>query len=411
MQVASLVRTRLGLKNHRVERVSEENGRIVVALDAVGRRWLPCSGCGTFDRVRDRRPERRWRHLPVWDIPVELTYRPARVACSGCGSPRVEVIPWSIGKSTLSRPLVVELATWSRLLAWDTVADLFGVSWATVLSAVEQAVAYGLHRRDLSGLRVIGVDELSRRKGHVYHTNVYDIGSQPRRLIWSGEGREKKTLEGFFDDLGHEQAKRIEAVCCDMWANYVDVVKVRAPQAALVFDKFHIVRHLLEAVNDVRKEEARMLKHTYPELLKGTRYVFLKNPENLTDRQRLRLATLEHQRGLKVLRAYELKELFRHLWEYRSRAWAKKYLDRWFWWATHSGIEPMRDFAWMLRRHEAGILAYFDHRIDNGAVEAMNNNAKAISHRARGFRSERVFTLAMLHCMGRLELPEALKTP
>lgn len=112
-----------------------------------------------------------------------------------------------------------------------------------------------------------------------------------------------------------------------------------------------------------------------------------------------------------MLRAYKLKELFRHLWEYRSRAWAKKYLDRWFWWATHSGIEPMRDFAWMLRRHEGGILAYFDHRIDNGAVEAMNNNTKAISHRARGFRSERVITLAMLHCMGRLELPEALKTP
>lgn len=317
------------------------------------------------------------------------TARPG--ACSGCGTPKVEVIPWSIGKSPLSRPLVVELAEWSRLLAWDVVARLYGVSWATVVSAVEQAVAYGLARRDLSELRVIGVDELSRKKGHVYHTNVYDIGSEPRRLIWSGEGRSKATLERFFHDLGDEQAKRLEAVCCDMWANYVDVIKVKAPQAGLVFDKFHIVRHLLEAVNDVRKQEARALKRDFPELLKGTRYIWLKNPENLTDRQRLRLAELEHQRGLKVLRANELKELFRHLWTYRSKAWAKKYLRQWFWWATHSRMEPIKDFAWMLRRHEEGVLAYFDHRIDNGAVEAMNNNAKAISHRARGFRSERAF--------------------
>jgi transposase len=124
VQVASLVRNALALKNHRVDRVAAVDGRIVVHLEPIGRRALPCSACGTFDRVRDRRPERRWRHVPVWDIPVELRYRPARVACSACGTPKVEAIPWTMGKSTLSRPLLVELATWSRLLAWDVVADL-----------------------------------------------------------------------------------------------------------------------------------------------------------------------------------------------------------------------------------------------------------------------------------------------
>ena len=406
MQLASLVRDALGLKNHRVEAVGRDDGKITVLVERIRGRWLPCSGCGTFDKMRDRLPERRWRHLPIWDVPVELRYRPARVACSGCGTPRVEVIPWAMGKSTLSRPLIVELATWSRLLAWDVVARLFGVSWSTVVGAVDQAVAYGLARRELSGLRVIGVDELSRRKHHVYHTNEYDIGSEPKRLIWSGEGRKEKTLEAFFRFLGPEQAKRLEAVCCDMWAPYVDVIREQASQATLVFDKFHIVRHLLDAVNDVRKAEARALQASHPELLRGTRYVWLKNPENLTDRQRLRLAELEKRGGLKVLRAYEQKELFKKLWDYRSRAWARGYLDRWFWWATHSGLEPLREFAWMLRRQEEGVLAYFDHRIDNGAVEAMNNNAMAIAHRARGFRSEKAFTLAMLHCLGGLELPE-----
>jgi transposase len=408
VQVASLVRTTLGLNNHRVQEVALREGRIVVDLDLIARRRLPCSVCGTFDPVRGRLPRRTWRHLPVWEVPVELRYRPARVACSGCERPKVEVIPWAIGKSTLSRPLVVELAAWSRLLAWDVVAKLYGVSWSTVVSAVEQAVGYGLARRDLSEVRVIGIDELSRRKGHLYHTNVYDIGSVPRRLIWSKEGRDRKAIQAFFDFIGDDQAGRIEAVCCDMWANYVDVVKERAPQAGLVFDKFHVVRHLLDAVNDVRKVEARALSNAEPDLLRGTRYIWLKNPENLTDAQLLRLIELERRQGLKVLQAYQLKELFARLWDYRSKTWAAKYLDRWFWWATHSRMEPMRDFAWMLRRHEEGILAYFDHRIDNGAVEAMNNNAKAISHRARGFRSEKAFTLAMLHCLGNLELPPGL---
>ena len=110
--------------------------------------------------------------------------------------------------------------------------------------------------------------------------------------------------------------------------------------------------------------------------------------------------------SLKVVRAYLLKELFKDLWTYKSKAWAKKYLDRWFWWATHSRLKPLRDFAWMLRRHEDGILGYFDCRIDNGATEAMNNNAKAVSHRARGYRTEKAFTLALLHCLGGLELPK-----
>jgi transposase len=411
VQVATLLRRTLALDAHRVVSVTRPSAAIVVELEVVARRLLPCSSCGRPGRLRDRLAQRRWRHLPVWKIPVELVYRPARVACTNCATPKVEAIPWAMGKSTLSRPLIVELATWSRLLAWDVVARLYGVSWATVVQAVEHAVAYGLAHRDLSGLRTIGIDELSRRKGHIYHTNVYDIGSSPRRLIWSGEGRTKATLRRFFDDIGPERAEQLEAVCCDMWANYVDVVTKRAPDAKLVFDKFHIVKHLNDAVNEVRKHEARALKTSDPELLKATRYIWLKNPGNLTDRQRLRLAELEKRGGLKILRAYQLKELFRRFWNYRSKAWAKKYLDRWFWWATHSRMQSLRDFAWMLRRHEDGVLAYFDHRIDNGAVEAMNGNAKAVARRARGFRSEKAYTLAMLHCLGNLALPPHLYTP
>jgi len=403
VSLVSLVRKTLALKHHRVIRVAEQDGWLVVELDWIRRRRLPCSTCSKPSKVRERSPERSWRHVPLWGIDVELRYRPCRVSCRSCGKIKVEAIPWSIGKSPISKPLVVVLATWSRLLAWDVVARLYGVSWSTVVVAVNHAVDYGLERRDLSRLRYIGIDEISRKKGHVYHTNVYDL--ETKTLVWSKEGRSKETLEAFFNSIGPVQSAAIVGICCDMWANYVDVVKLRASQATLVFDKFHIVRHLLNAVNDVRKMEAKALKVADPELLKGTRYIFLKNPENLTDKQAPRLAEIM-KLNLKVVRAYLLKELFKDLWTYKRKAWAKKFLDRWFWWATHSRLKPLRDFAWMLRRHQDGILAYFDCRIDNGATEAMNNNAKAVAHRARGYRTEKAFTLSLLHCLGGLELPK-----
>jgi transposase len=402
--VASLVRNTLGLKRHRVVRVTEEAGHVVVDLDLIRRRQQPCSGCGTFAMVRDRLQQRRWRHVPLWGMPCVLRYRPARVRCELCGI-TVEAIPWSQGKSPIAQPLIVVLATWSRLLAWDVVARLFGVRWSTVYAAVQSAVEYGVARRDLSGVIILGIDELSRRKRHVYHTNVYDL--QTKRLLWSAEGRSARTLQDFFDWFGVENTARIQGICCDMWAPYVEVVKRRASGATLVFDRFHVVAKLLLAVDKVRTAEAKAMRSRYPKVLAHTRYIFLKNPENLTEWERIKLRDLERW-NLRTVRAYLLKELFNRLWSYKRKAFARRFLERWFWWATHSRLKPLRDFAWMMRRHIEGILAWFDLRIDNGAVEAMNNNAKAISHRARGYRTAKAFTTSMLHCMGGLQLPETV---
>ena len=320
--------------------------------------------------------------------------------------PRSTLFPYTtLFRSPLSQPLIVVLATWSRLLAWDVVARLFGVSWNTVRAAVEAAVAYGLANRDIDSVLFIWIDEINRRRGHIYHTRVYDLNR--KRLLWSAEGRDADTLRRFFEEMGPERCSRIKAVCCDMWAPYIDVVHEMLPNAAIVFDKFHIVRHLLEAVNTVRKAEAAALRKSNPDLLTGTRYIWLKNPENLTDKQRARLSTLERL-NLKINRAYLLKELFKQLWTYKRKGWARNFLNKWFWWATHSHLEPMKKFAWMLRRHEEGILAWFDFPISNGRTEAMNNNAKAVSHRARGFRTRKSFSLALLHCLGGLQLPQSV---
>lgn len=404
MLIESIVRKTLGLKYHRVVKVEEHEEGLLIHLDAKRRRKLTCSHCGRRARVRDRLKERTWRHVPLWGIQVLLSYRPARVKCASC-EVVVEEIPWSMGKSPLSEGLVQVLAIWSRLLAWEVVAQLFGVSWSTVHSAVKSAVRYGLDNRDTDHVEYIGIDEISRKKGHVYMTVVYDLGR--KRLIWTGKGRKEETLRNFFNEWGPERTARIKGICCDMWAPYIKVVKEQCSTAVLVFDKFHLIKHLLQAVDKVRKMEAQALKAEEPALLKGTKYIWLKNPGNLTPRQRQRLGYLQ-KLNLKIFRAYLLKELFRRLWSYKSRVWAARYLKKWFWWATHSRIKPLRDFAWLLRRHEDGILAYFDIRINNGATEAMNNNAKQISHRAHGFRSPEIFSLNLYHCLGRLPLPQTV---
>ena len=302
---------------------------------------------------------------------------------------------------------MVTLASWARVLTWQQVAALFHCSWSTVAAAVDEAVAYGLAHRDLSGVTHIGIDEISRKRGHVYVTNVYDLKS--RHLLWSGEGRAKETMEGFFDWLGKERAEQIEGVCCDMWQPYIDVIKARAPKSVLVFDKFHIVQHLTQAVDQVRRDEIREKGKAHKELMAKTRYIWLKNPWNLTDKQQTRLSELEHL-NLKINRAYLLKEAFREFWEYTRPGWAKRHLEKWFWWATHSRLEPMREFAWMLRRHQEDLMNYFRMPIHNGTVEGLNNKAKVISHKAYGFRTAKNYIRNLYHCMAELSLPETVHT-
>jgi transposase len=164
---------------------------------------------------------------------------------------------------------------------------------------------------------------------------------------------------------------------------------------------------LNQAVDEVRKQEALTLKKDNPELLKKTRYIWLKNPENLTDKQRARLGYLE-KLNLKVNRAYLLKESFRDFWDYSYPAAGKKYLTKWFWWATHSRLEPLRDFAWMLRKHQHGIINYFKCRITNGVTEGMNNKVKTIVKRCYGFRTIPTLQLALYHCLGKLPEPKNL---
>jgi len=405
MLLKSLLRRTLKVKCHKVQEIIETADRIEIHMDCKSRRRLRCSRCGTWARVRDRLARRHWKHVPLWGIPVDLVYRPARVDCPKCRRVTVEEIPWSQGKCRLSTGLIWLLSAMGKLLAWQVVARMYQVHWNTVKAAVQQAVAYGRQHRQIGPVLYIGIDELSRRKGHVYVTNVYDLTN--KSLLWSGEGRDKETLRQFFREHGEVLKGCIQGVCCDMWQAYVEVLEQELPDAILVFDKFHLIRHLHKAVDEVRRQEAAHHRKKGITLLKGERYLFLKNPENLTDKQQQTLSFLTRF-NLDITKAWLLKEEFRLVWLCETGKQAQRFLHNWFRKVGYSRLEPLKKFANMVKNHIDGILAWFETKLSNGIAEALNNTAKAISRRSRGFRTADAYSTVLMHCMGGLQLPHTM---
>jgi transposase len=369
-------------------------------VERIGQRRLKCGRCGRKARVRSQMGERRWQDLRVLVHPLVIVYAPSRVSCPRCGV-RMERVPWATPWARVTRPLGCLVAILARKLCWKDVAELCGLNWKTVVGVVRWAVDEGLKRRQLQPVRVLSVDEVSRRKGQKYFSLFYDLKRQV--LLWIGEDRTEATTTAFFDWFGR-RARSLRAVCLDMWAPYVSVIRERAAKAVLVFDRFHLIKHLNEAVDEVRRAMVRELKGEARDTIKGSRYLWLMNPWNLRPEAQDRLRDLVRQH-LPITKAYLLKEAFRRFWSYRERGWAQRFLRSWFWMATHSRLTPMRNFAWLVRRHEEGLLAWIDLRISNGAVEGMNNKIKLVAKRAYGFRTSTHFKLAIYHCCANLPLP------
>jgi transposase len=401
MRLETCIRKGLRLKAHRVRDVVEDGGGLVAEIEWIESRPLTCGNCSRRTRkIHSRQKTREWRDLRVRDQALVLRYRPRRVRCPACG-PRIEHLPWAYRWQRVTRALSLALAELSRKLTWKETAIYFGVDWKTVATAVKRAVEWGLKHRPWKPLHVIGIDEVSRRKGQRYLTLVYDL--LRRRLVWIGEKREAATMDQFFAWLGLRRRRSIQVVCCDMWAVYVDAVRLHLPWATVVFDRFHVVQHLSRAVDEVRRQTWRQLRGIERLAFKRTRWLWLKNPWNLRPAERRRLSAV-CRLNQPIVRAYYLKEAFQRFWDYRREGWAFPYLDQWLWWASHSRLEPFKRFARMIREHIDGIKAWTRLRISNGALEGMNNKVKVVSHRAYGFRKTETYITAIWHCYGDLPL-------
>jgi transposase len=365
-----------------------------------------CSICGLKGATYDRLPERRFQFVPLWGMAVFLLYAMRRVECPVHGV-KVEAVPWAVGKKRLTRSFCLFLAHWARRLSWKETAEVFGTSWRRVYEAVRWVVEFGLEHRNLTGVEAIGVDEIHWGKGQRYLTLVYQIDAGCRRLLYVGRERTAKTLLRFFHDMGRTWCSEVKFVCSDMWKPYMKVIAKKLGGAVHVLDRFHIVAKLNEALDQVRRSEARRLKaRGYRETLVNTKYCFLKNPQNLTPSQKLRLKDVLKY-DLKSVRAYLLKESFQLFWTYWSPHWARWFLRKWCTRAMRSRLDPIKKFVGTLRRHEDLILNWFKARktYSSGVVEGLNRKVNLITRKAFGFRSLQALQTALYHTLGCLPEP------
>lgn len=391
------------MKAHWVTEVVETEEGWVARVDRFGNRRLRCGHCGGETRMtRGRRRERRWKDLSLRDKAFWIVYRPFRVFCPRCGL-RVEKVPWARRWERVTQALAQAIALLAKKLSFKEVAEYFGLDWKVVATVVKRVVEEGLKLRKVKTLHILGIDEVSRKKGHRYLTLVYDL--KRGKLLWVGLDRKQETLDEFFRWLGKRRARTLRAICLDMWAPYLASVQHHAPQATLVFDRFHVVQHLNRAIDEVRRAEVRRLAHQEGIDLKKTRFILLKNPWNLTPKEHRRLSYLL-KLNLPIVRAYYLKEEFQRFWDYLQEKRAQAHLKQWFWWATHSRLQPIIEFARLVKDHLTGLLAWTKLRISNGALEGMNNKIKLVSHRSFGFRNPQFFMTAIYHCCA--DLPTTL---
>ncbi len=383
---------------------------IVIDIEPRKNGVMHCSVCGSRAGQYDhsRAEARLFDFVPLWNNPVYFRYRMRRVKCRTCGV-RVEEIPWADGKSHITKPYQLFLAKWARKLSWQEVARSFCTSWDTVYRSVKAVVDYGLEHRRMDGITAIGVDEIHHGNGHHYLTLVYQIDAGLRRLLFVGQRRTAKTLLRFFRELGKERCARLQFVCSDMWKPYIKVIRKKAPHALHILDRFHIVQHLNKAIDQIRNEEVRRLKSQGydEEVLKRTKYCFLKNEKNLTPKQKTRLSDVL-QYDLRSVRAYLLKESFQLFWNYTSPYWARWYLDKWCARAMRSRLQPVKKFVGMIRRHEELIMNWFIAKkaFSSGVVEGLNRKINLVTRKSFGFRSFEILRIALFHTMGGLPEPQ-----
>jgi len=366
-----------------------------------------CSVCGRKSSGYDRLPERRFEFIPMWGIKVFFRYSPRRVDCQHCGV-HVEQLPWSKGKRRLTQSYAWFLSGWAKRLSWKETAEAFHTTWDHVFCSVEMAVSWGKEHRNLTDIKGIGVDEIQWQRGHKYLTLVYQIDSDCRRLLWVGQNRTIKTLLRFFMWFGKERSGQLQHVCSDMWKPYLKVIKKKAVNALHILDRFHIMAYLSKGIDKVRAEEVRSLKEKGLEpVLTQSRWLLLKKPENLNEKQESKLAELV-QYNLKTIRSYLLKEEFQQFWQYVSPYWAEQFLDKWCTKTMRSKIEPMKKVAKMLRRHKPLLMNWFKAkgRFSSGIVEGFNNKAKLTTRKAYGFRTYYAAEIALFHTLGALPVPE-----
>ena len=374
---------------------SKEKGRLDLTIDFQKGATFPCSLCKEGDCPVHDTKERTWRHLNFFQYETYLHARVPRIKCRNCGIKQVEV-PWArpgSGFTLLFELLVLQLC---REMSVAGVGELVGEYSNRIWRILEHYVERARRNVDLSFFHILGIDEFSVRKGHNYMTSFSDINAS--RVIFVAESRRKKVISEFTKDMKQRgyDPERIDLICCDMWDAYLNGIRNHIPQASVVFDRFHVMKQMNKAIERVRWAEQKTNKD-----LKKTRFIWLKNPKNLTEQQAEKLSCLKKY-DLKTARAYHIKLALARFWDIKDSKESEAYLKKWYFWATHSRLAPVIEVARGIKNYWQGVINYTKSRITNGVVEGLNSKIKTAMKRAYGFKHTQYLKTIVYLVVGKL---------
>jgi len=363
-----------------------------------------CGGCyRRTRRVYDHADERLWRHLDLGGMQTLLRYTPRRVNCERCGV-RTELVPWAEpGSGGFTRPFEDLTALLAQRCDQTMVTRVMGIAWRTV-GRISKRVAERRGPADrLAGLQHLGIDEISYRKHHEYLTVV--VNHETGDVVWAKPGKNAATLGQFFEDLGPERVAALKTITIDMSAAYESAVREHAPQAEIVFDRFHVQRLAQDALDEVRRAEFREHKgEPEGQALKGAMYSLRKRLWNVTASDQERIETVQ-RRNLRVYRAYLLKETLAEILDGRQQHVARRKLLEWIDWAQRSRLPPFRKVARTLKAHLDGIVAYVRTGFSNGRTEGLNGKIRTLTRRAYGFHSAENLIGLIFLCCSHIHIP------
>ena len=387
----SLLYHGFGIRGYQYVKTTYEGGRVTFTI-LQERGDLRCAACGSQRVIRRGFQPRCFRSLPIGCRPVQIELNVARVGCVDCGEVRQVPVDFADERRTYTHAFERYVLELSHHMTIRDVAEHLQVGWDLVKGIQKRSLSRRFRRVQLKHLRRIAIDEISIGRGHRYLTVVLDLKSGA--VVFVGDGKGADALQPFWKRLKHSRA-RIEAVAMDMSPAYINAVQRHLRKAVIVFDHFHVIKLFNEKLSDLRRELYReATEQLHKDVLKGTRWLLLKNPENLDgtrdEAKRLHEALLLNQ---PLATAYYMREDLRRVWEQADRSAAQRVLDDWIRRAEASGIRTLIRFAHTLAAHRSGILNYYRYRISTGPLEGTNTKIRVLQRKAYGFRDTEFFKL------------------
>jgi transposase len=362
-----------------------------------------CPHCGRRGRiVWQATAPRRWEDLTLMGLKVLFWYTPREILCPTHARVQ-EAIPWADAYSRISYRLEWRLCALCQIMTQKAAAEILGMAPSTLSDLLHRIIHRVRDGHKIRGVTTLGVDEISFCKGRKFATLVYDLDRA--RVLWVGQGKGRESIDRFFNEcLSEGQKARILWASCDMSRAYTEAIKHHCPNATLVIDRFHVVKALNEAVDEVRKEQWRALDTEGRKAIKGLRWLLGMHSRNRTKGHTRFLNSLRNA-NRRIHRAWVLKDEFEHFWNYSYRGAAEKFLRRWITAALRSRIPSLRQFVATLRNHFDNILAFVDRNLTNAVGEGLNRIVKIIKNRASGYRNLENFADMIYLTIGDLDIP------